>query len=303
MWVVDNQGLAPPTTAEMLSSPVLDVGKGDPGYPERLLRLGARAPLRLWFTGAPFFLPRRAVAVVGARAASGAGRTFAQALAAELARRGHVVVSGGALGIDAAAHEGALAAGGLTWAVLGCGVDVIYPDRHGPLFGRVAQQGGLLSEYPPGTPPRAGQFPARNRLIAALADAVVLVEAAGRSGALITAALAHKLAIPVLALPGSIGADRLLRAGRASPARGIDDVEDALAGRPPRSCDASPLPTPPGPLAAVVEALREQPDGAPGLARRLSIPLFEIMRHLTEAEIEGWVRRLAGGQYEVTCAH
>ena len=140
-----------------------------------------------------------------ARPAAPAARARAS-LRSDLAGKGIVIISGGAFGIDAAAHEGALAAAAApTFAVLGCGVDVTYPDRHGPLFARIVATGGLLSEYAPGTPPRAGQFPARNRIIAALGDAVIVVEAAYRSGALITAALARSLGRPVLAVPGSSG--------------------------------------------------------------------------------------------------
>ena len=166
------------------------VMKGEERYPSRLLVLG-NPPQALWVRGKLPAQERPSVALVGARAATGTGCVRARTLAFDLARRGFFVISGGAFGIDAAAHEGALDANVPTFAILGCGVDVVYPDRHAQLFARITVQGGLLSEYAPGTPPRARQFPARNRIIAALADAVIVVEAAHRSGALITATWAR----------------------------------------------------------------------------------------------------------------
>jgi DNA processing protein len=123
------------------------------------------------------------LAIVGGRAATVQGCRLAARLARAAVARGYAIVSGGALGIDAAAHRGALDAGGTTYAVLGCGVDVVYPDRHAVLFDEIAANGALISEHPPGTPPKQGHFPVRNRLVAALADAVLVVEARRRSGA------------------------------------------------------------------------------------------------------------------------
>ena len=276
---------------------VEEIALGESGYPSRLLLL-SDAPAVLWVRGCVPADGGRAVAVVGARAASGAGCARARVLARELAQKGVVVISGGAFGIDAAAHEGALAAATApTFAVLGCGVDVTYPDRHGPLFARIAAKGGLLSEYPLGTPPRAGQFPRRNRIIAALGDAVVVVEAAHRSGALITAALARSLGRPVLAVPGSNGTDRLLQRGQASPITSAADVEEALAGRGPVSSgEAEP---PAGTVASLVAALREGAATPAVLSRRIGLPLPAVMAALVEAELDGWLFRIPGNQYEV----
>jgi DNA processing protein len=307
MHAADNQCDSRPTRQIMLpvrrppdvhaGLPVDEIARGSSGYPSRLLSL-SDAPAVLWVRGRVPMDGGRAVAIVGARAASGAGCGRARILAAELSQKGVAIVSGGAFGIDAAAHEGALAAtAARTFAVLGCGVDVTYPDRHGPLFARIAASGGLLSEYPLGTPPRAGQFPRRNRIIAALGDAVVVVEAAYRSGALITAALARSLGRPVLAVPGSNGTDRLLQTGRASPVTSAADVEEALAGRRPVSLDKTEPPA--GTIASLVAALREGAATPAVLGRRIGLPLPAIMAALVEAELDGWICRIPGNQYEV----
>ena len=273
------------------------IARGEMGYPSRLLAL-SDAPAVLWVRGCVPAEHARAVAVVGARAASGAGCARARVLARELASKGIVIISGGAFGIDAASHEGALAAAAApTFAVFGCGVDVTYPDRHGPLFARIAATGGLLSEYALGTPPRAGQFPARNRIIAALGDAVIVVEAAHRSGALITASLARSLGRPVLAVPGSSGTDRLLQRGQAWPVNSAADVEETLAGRRPApSVEAVP---PAGAVGLLLAALREGASTPAVLSRKTGLPLPTVMAALVEAELDGWLCRIPGNQYEV----
>jgi DNA processing protein len=190
-----------------------------------------------------------AVAIVGARAASGVAMERSHAIAKHLASRGVCVVSGGALGVDGAAHRGALAGGGVTTVVLGSGIDVAYPARHAPMFQAVVRVGGaLVSMLAPGTQPRRGTFVARNPLIAALADVAIVVEADIRSGSLSTAAAAGRFGRLVCAWPGSPGCDRLL-AGGAAIVESIDDVDLALAGTPR-------MPAPPalGGDAAVVAA-------------------------------------------------
>lgn len=275
------------------SVPASRVARADAAYPQQLNDLPL-PPSELWVKGRLPAAHERLVAIVGARAATGAGCERTRALAADLGRRSVAVVSGGAFGIDAAAHEGALAAGAPTFAVLGCGTDVVYPDRHQDLFARIVSTGGLLSEYPPGTPPRRGQFPARNRIIAALADAVVVTEAAVRSGALITARLARELERRLLAMPGSPGTDALVGCGQALPVDSADDVLAALAGElAPR------LPREAEPQDALLAAIQHGTDTPARLAQRLDLPLPAVLAKLAEAELDGLVRRRSGDSYEV----
>jgi DNA processing protein len=284
-----------PTTAGMApEAPSIEkVLALEPTYPARLRELSPVPPV-LWFVGRlpPGRTPT--IAIVGSRSATGAGCARTHEWAASLAGRGWAVVSGGAFGIDAAAHSGALDGGGETFAVLGCGVDVVYPDRHASLFARIANGGGLVSELPPGTPPRARQFPSRNRIVAALADVVLVVEAAARSGALITAAVARRRGQRLLAVPGTPGADALL-AGGAQAVTSVATLFDALQGR------ATPAPAPavPARQAALITALLAGADSPGSLARRLGLSLAQVMSVLTEAELDGRVRRAPGSQYEV----
>lgn len=202
----------------------------------RPLELAALAPVALWVRGAGRLdlLTERAVAVVGTRAPSEYGLYVAGELGAGLADSGYTVVSGGAYGIDAAAHRGALVSGGSTIAVLACGVDVDYPKAHRNLFARIAESGVVLSEQPPGAAPYRSRFLQRNRLIAALGLGVVVVEAGLRSGARSTAAHAGRLGRPVMAVPGpvtavtSAGCNRLIASLRASLVTGIADVLEVV---------------------------------------------------------------------------
>jgi DNA processing protein len=211
----------------------------DPDYPKGLEDLEER-PLLLYVRGR---FPRSGpfVAVVGTRRCTSYGRAVASALANELARRGCVVVSGGALGIDGAAHGGALEGGGSTVAVLGTGVDRIFPSEHEDLFRNVVAKGGaLVSEYPLGTPGRAWLFPRRNRIIAALSSHLVVVEAPERSGAIITARLAGEMGRELWVVPGRIdekvcrGSNALLADG-AFPLIQVEQFVELLCPRPPSS--------------------------------------------------------------------
>jgi DNA processing protein len=244
---------------------------------------------QLWYTGRLPDRRDRGLAVVGARAASRAGCRLAGELATTAARKGFAIVSGGAIGIDAAAHGGALDAHGTTFAVLGCGLDVIYPDRHGPLYAEIAATGGLLSEHPPGTPPHHRHFPSRNRIIVALAETVVVVEAGLISGALITARLALKRGRRLLAVPGTPGTDDLLSRGVARPVSDAAGLGRALAGEPTVA-----RPVPPR-FAALLAALQAGEAAAAELARRVDLPLVDTLALITEAELDGWLCRRPGG--------
>ncbi|WP_329378777.1 DNA-processing protein DprA [Streptomyces sp. NBC_01351] len=192
---------------------------GSAEWPTQLDDLGDARPVGLWLRGRPNLRTwaLRSVAVVGARACTPYGAHMAQTLAAGLAERGWVVVSGAAYGIDGAAHRGALASGGATAAVLACGVDVAYPRGHAELLGRIAGQGLVLGELPPGSHPTPSRFVLRNRVIAALTRGTVVVEAAHRSGSLVTARQAQKLGRFTMGVPGpatsglSAGVHELLR--------------------------------------------------------------------------------------------
>ncbi|MGH2723303.1 MAG: DNA-processing protein DprA [Actinomycetota bacterium] len=205
---------------------------GDGEYPERLLDL-PDPPACLFLRGRPppgaGGRPEVAVAVVGARACSPYGREVAEGIGAGVAAAGVAVVSGAAIGIDGAAHRGALRVGGPTVAVLGSGIDTAYPQRHRGLIDRIAEAGSVLSEYPPGVKPEPRRFPARNRIVAGLARAVVVVEGAPGSGSLITAEFAQDLGRDVLAVPGPVTSPlsqaphELIRDG-GTLVRGAEDV-------------------------------------------------------------------------------
>lgn len=209
------------------------LGWGDPDYPP-LLRRSPNAPLALFVSGNPEHLWRPAIAIVGSRQPTPGGRDNAGAFARAFAAAGLTVSSGLAAGIDTAAHRATLLAGGVTVAVLGTGPDVPYPSGNAALLDEVASHGAVVTEHPPGTGPRKEHFPSRNRILAALTSGTVVVEAATRSGALITARLAAEAGREVFALPGSIhnpmarGCHRLIRDG-ATLVESPSDVLDALA--------------------------------------------------------------------------
>ncbi len=218
---------------------------GDPEWPPQLRDLESTEPLLLWVSGRPDLaaLTRRSVAVVGARACTEYGAHVAAELGAGLADRGWTVISGGAFGVDAAAHRGAMAVDGTTVAVLACGVDVAYPAAHEVLLGHVAAAGAVVSELPPGARPTRKRFLDRNRMIAALSRGTVVVEAAIRSGARNTASHADGLSRPVMAVPGpvtsgaSAGCHELIRNAAAVL---VTDATDVVDGVGALGADAAP---------------------------------------------------------------
>ena len=217
---------------------VARVRRRDPTFPGLLAAIHDPPP-RLFLRGSagPALLDRPAVAIVGARSCSSYGRSVARSLARDLAAAGLVVVSGMARGIDGEAHRGALDGGGATVAVLGCGIDRDYPAAHGDLARRIAETGLVVSEYEPGVEPAPWRFPARNRIIAGLCRATLVVEARERSGALVTADFALEEGREVLAVPGEItsslssGTNALLRLG-ATPVTRVDDVLEVFGLEP-----------------------------------------------------------------------
>jgi DNA processing protein len=272
----------------------------DPTYPAALRDL-ADPPLAVFLHGAAVAPPpsdRGTVAIVGARRPTDAGLRLARRLGAFAAGSGLAVVSGMALGIDGAAHAGALDAGGLTVAVLGCGTDIAYPRSHRGLYGRIAEHGLVVSEYPPGTAPAPWRFPARNRLIAALAGTLVVVEARARSGALITADHALDLGRDVVAVPGAAGASSaagtngLIKAGAGL----VEDEADLAAWL---GVDPPQAPPPPAdPVAqAVLERLSGRPAYADDVAEAARMGPGSTAALLSRLEIDGWVARDAAGRY------
>ncbi|WP_342751827.1 DNA-processing protein DprA [Aliiruegeria haliotis] len=290
--------------------------QGDPLYPSALLDL-PDAPPMLWARGVRDLLDRPAVALVGARNASSLGRRMAASLAKGLGDNGLVVASGLARGIDKIVHETALSTG--TIAVVAGGVDVIYPRENAALTGLIAEQGLILSEMPMGVQPQARHFPRRNRIISGLSRAVVVVEAAVRSGSLITARDALDQGREVMAVPGhpfdarAAGCNLLLRDG-AALVRGPDDVLEVLASLPQPSIrnvvDRTPAPSPPRLLREsapdrsnvgdpvrdrILTFLGPSPIAEDQLVRDLALPGQAIAEELLALEMDGAVIRQPGG--------
>jgi DNA processing protein len=276
----------------------------DAGYPVAL-RTIPDPPQALYVRGRLRPEDAAAVAVVGARRASAYGVAAAEWLGRELARCGVTVVSGLARGVDGAAHRGALAAGGRTIAVLGCGPDVVYPPEHVDLMARVIEAGAVISEFPPGTEPLPPYFPQRNRIISGLSLGVVVVEGRERSGALVTADCALQQGREVFAVPGSIFAatsylpHRLIQEG-AKLVTTVADVLNEL--RLPHAQPQSPGKDAglAGTEAAVFAQLSLDPQHIDVLAVRCDLPVAEVGRALLALELKGMVRSLAGQRYVVT---
>jgi DNA processing protein len=269
--------------------------RGGPDWPESLAHLGTGEPRRLHVRGAPpltGLVAAPSVAMVGARSPSAAGERFARTLARELAGAGVSVISGLALGIDAACHAGALDGGGRTVAVLGCGIDRDYPRRNAALARRIAASGAIVSEWGPGVDPAPWRFPVRNRIVAALAQATVVVEATRRSGALITADHALALGRDVLAVPGAPwlelggGTLALLRAG-AAPVGSAADVLDALGVQ--IALEPAQREPPRGVAGTLWTELRRRPRTRDALALATGIAADLAAGALIELELDGLV--------------
>jgi DNA processing protein len=279
---------------------------GDAAWPPLLLQT-ADPPLLLYVDGELSCLQQPGIAIVGSRQASAQGRDNARAFALALGRQGYWTVSGLAQGIDAAAHEGALASPAGTIAVVGTGLDRVYPPAHKDLARRIAERGAVLSEYPPGTPPLPEHFPQRNRIIASLSLGTLVVEAALRSGSLITARLASEAGREVYAVPGSIhapqsrGCHALLKQG-AKLVESADDILEELQGPRalPRQASLLQDEAARGTDSAdpVLDALGPDPVTLDALLARTGWPTAEMNARLLELELEGRVARLPGGLFQ-----
>jgi DNA processing protein len=279
---------------------------GDPRYPALLATMPAAPPI--WVRGTLERDDALAIAVVGTRRATAYGLAAAERLAFDLAARGVTIVSGLARGIDTVAHRGALAANARTVAVLGSGVDVVYPPENRALLDDVTRRGAVVSPFAPGTPPLPANFPVRNRLIAGLALGVVVVEAPERSGALITAALAGELGREVFAVPGPItaetsrGVSGLIRDG-ATLVRDWHDVVQELpdewrrAVRNP-AASSPDTPTPGSDAARLLDALTpDEPQHIEALVTRVGGSPGRVAAALMTLELAGWARQLEGQRW------
>jgi DNA processing protein len=284
------------------------IDPSSPDWPARLDHLDS-PPQGFWQLGA-IGPATPCIAIVGSRRATFAGVEIARSIGGDLGAAGLQVVSGMALGIDAAAHDGALEAGGSTVAVLGCGIDVCYPSRHAELRSRIIAGGCVITEEPVGTPPFKRNFPKRNRIIAALADAVVVVEATERSGALSTARWAADLGREVLAVPGSIrsrqssGTNLLIRDG-ARPFLGIADLFEAVPAlrAAVTEADTDAIPAGPGarlerfspPLREILARMGTQPVHPDQVGVALGLSPALVASRLGALELAGAVMSLPGG--------
>lgn len=278
----------------------------DTDYPRMLLGIHDPPPV-LYVRGERALLNRPAIAVVGSRNATAQGRETARAFAHALSSAGLTIISGLALGIDAAAHRGGLDADGRSIAVIGTGCDRVYPATNRDLARRLAEHGAIVSEFALGTPPLRGNFPRRNRIISGLARGVLVVEATLASGSLITARFAAEQDRDVFAIPGSIhspfskGSHRLIKDG-AKLVETADDVLEEWAMRVPTS-SARPADRPgssaeDGDAARVLAALGHDPAGVDQLVERCRLPAERVAVALVELELAGSIASLPGGRYE-----
>ena len=292
------------------------ITRDEPSYPANLREIPS-PPGHLWVRGRVEADDTLAIAIVGAREATPYGIGCAERLAADLAARGITIVSGLARGIDSAAHRGALRTGGRTIAVLGSGVDVIYPPENRRLAREIVESGAVVSQFPLGTPPLAGYFPVRNRLIAGLSLGVVVVEAAEKRGSLITAGLAGELGREVMAVPGPLtslmsrGAHRLIQDGAALiqgwedvvgqlPLRFRDQVKPVGAGSPDRLVESQPAGN--GEAGddeslVLLRVIGGEPVGIDQIIERSGLAAGRASALLMTLEIEGRIRQLEGKRF------
>jgi DNA processing protein len=274
--------------------PDVCVPHGTPAFPERLVCI-PNPPAQLWIRGDPARLPapdRPSLAVVGSRSATRDGLDAARRIADRLARAGVVIVSGLARGIDAVAHQATVEARGCTIAVLGSGLQCLYPREHEALADRIVHTGAVISEYAPETPPQAGLFPVRNRLVSGLADAVVVVEAPERSGALITASAALDQGKDVLVVPGRVAGQRnrgghlLIRDG-AKLVESADDILVEMGWPPPAATTAGGVDEWPELVEFTVDDVVRETGELPQMA----------LARLLQEEVAGRIRRIGSARF------
>lgn len=298
-----------PALQEMISAWLQQPGNhlvtlADASYPQSLLDIPNPPPL-LYTKGRLELLNMPSIAVVGSRNASPQGEKNAEEFSAALARQGLCIVSGMALGIDGAAHRGALQAGGATIAVVGTGLDIVYPARHRNLAHQIAEYGLIISEFALGTPSRAQNFPRRNRIISGLSQGCLVVEASLQSGSLITARLAAEQGREVFAIPGSIhspqakGCHQLIKQG----AKLVDNMQDIVDEMkwPARATSAAPVADQPGDLQQeepLLEAIGYDPVSMDTLAARSGLTLEHLSAMLLMLELGGKVTALPGGRFQ-----
>ncbi len=296
-------------SAAKLGQEVVSLSSGK--YPGALRTINGAPPV-LFVRGGFDETTELAATVVGTRNPTPYGEKVAERLGAALARAGICTVSGGARGVDAKAHQGALAAGGKTVVVCGTGLDIPYPPEHATLFERVVAEGGVVvSELPPGTPPTRGAFPRRNRLLAGLGRALVVVEAGEKSGALISARYAVEQGKSIIAVPGPIdraqsrGTNRLIRDGAKPLLEIVDVAEEVLGVHVTRgqaedeafSRQVRPAPTLPGDAGAVWDALVVEPADTDALVDKTGLDAARVNAALVELELMGRVKRRPGNRY------
>lgn len=274
----------------------------DPSYPACLKQIDQPPPI-LYLNGAISAEDAWSVAIVGTRAVTAYGRQVTEEIATTLAQNGVTIVSGLARGVDAIAHSAALKAGGRTLAVLGSGVDRIYPPEHRPLAEKICKNGAIISDYAPGTPPESANFPPRNRIISGLSLAIVVIEAAETSGSLITASFAAEQGRDVFAVPGNIfapqskGTNRLIANG-ARPLLAVKDILDALdlTRNLERREIRQSLPADPT-EAALFQLIGAEPLHVDEIRAQTGLPIEKVSSTLTMMELKGLVRQVGGMQY------
>ncbi len=274
----------------------------DEAYPRRLKEIEQPPPV-IYVRGEVLSEDDFSVAVVGTRRVTVYGRQVAEEIGAFLAQNGITVVSGLARGVDAIAHDAAIQAGGRTFAVLGCGVDRIYPPEHQHLAERIIERGALISDYSPGTPPDAVNFPPRNRIISGLSLATVVVEAGETSGALITATFAAEQGRDVLAVPGNIhaaqskGANRLIQQG-ARPMLRVEDILDALKLDHVQSHQQARIILPADALeASILGLMSAEPLHIDEIQAQSGLSIDKVSATLTMLELKGMIRQVGGMNY------